>query len=136
MSLIIYGGTTIIDEFEQGELKPTEWIGSSKEDLKGFPDEVRYQTGFALFQAQCGIRHRYAKPLKGFGSGILEIVSRHDRNTYRTVYAVRFQGAAYVLHAFQKKSTKGVATPRREINVVQVRLKSAEQHYRDKYGQE
>lgn len=128
----MYGGTTIIAAFDQGKLKPTQWMGSSREDLKGFPQDVRCQTGFALFQAQFGIRHRYAKPLKGFGSGVWEITSRHNRNTYRTVYVVRFEGFVYVLHAFQKKSTRGVATPRRDIGMVKDRLKLAEQHYRYK----
>lgn len=95
--------------------------------------EVRKHAGFALYQAQAGFKHRDAKPLKGMGSGILEIVSRHDGDTYRAVYSVRFKTAVYVLHAFQKKAKKGIATPRQEMELVKRRLKAAEQHYRETY---
>lgn len=118
------------------QLKPVIWVGSSKEDLKDFPDTVRDHVGFALYQAQAGLKHRDAKPLKGLGRGVLEIVSRHDRNTYRTVYIVRFGLALYVLHAFQKKATKGIATPKQEIDLIKQRLRTAEQHYRDAYSKE
>ena len=82
-------------------LNPVKWIGSCRADLKRFPDPVRRRMGFAIHQAQSGLRHRDAKPLKGFGSGILEVVSRHDGDTFRAVYTVRFETAVYVLHAFQ-----------------------------------
>ena len=90
--------------------------------------------GFAIYQAQIGLRHRDAKSLKGFGSGVLEVVSRHDGNTFRAVYTVRFQAAVYVLHAFQKKAKRGAATPRQELDLVRRRLRAAEQHYRDRHG--
>jgi phage-related protein len=86
--------------------------------------------GFALWQAQCGGKHLDAKPLRGFGgAGVLEIVEDHDGNTYRAVYTVTFAEVVYVLHAFQKKSKKGMKTPPGEIQLVQRRLKTAEQHY-------
>ena len=88
-------------------LKPVEWVGSSKGDLKKFPAAVQDQAGFALYQAQAGLKHRAAKPLKGLGTHVLEVVSRHDGDTYRAVYTVRFKAAVYVLHAFQKKSQTG-----------------------------
>ncbi len=92
--------------------------------------------GFAIYQAQIGMKHRDVKPLKGLGGGILEVVSRYDRNAYRAVYTVRFEQAVYVLHAFQKKSKKGVATPKREIELVKQRLTAAQDHYEENYGKE
>ena len=112
-------------------LKPVEWVGSSKGDLKRFPEPVRHRMGFAIYQAQAGLRHRDAKPLRGFGSGVLEAVSRHDGDTFRAVYTVRFETAVYVLHAFQKKARRGIATPKPELDLVRRRLAAAERHYRD-----
>ena len=99
-------------------LKTVEWIGTSRADLKRFPDRVRDRMGFAIYQAQSGLRHRDAKPLKGFGSGVLEVVSRHDGDTFRAVYTVRFETAVYVLHAFQKKARRGIATPKKELDTI------------------
>ena len=104
----------------QRELKPLEWVGSSREDLKEFPVEVRKHAGFALYQAQAGFKHRDAKPLKGMGSDILEVVSRHDGDTYRAVYTVRFKAAVYVLHAFVKKTQQ---TSKADIELARTRFK-------------
>ena len=112
-------------------LKRVEWVGSSKADLKRFPEPVQDRMGFAIYQAQVGLRHRDAKPLKGFGSGVLEAVSRHDGDTFRAVYTIRFETAVYVLHVFQKKARRGIATPKQEIDLVRRRLRVAEQHYRE-----
>lgn len=112
-------------------LKAVEWIGTSRADLKRFPDRVQDRMGFAIYQAQAGLRHRDAKPLKGFGSGVLEVVSRHDGDTFRAVYTVRFETAIYVLHAFQKKAQRGIATPKKELDTVRRRLRAAERHYRN-----
>ena len=112
-------------------LKPVEWVGSSKADLRRFPDAVQNRMGFAIYRAQLGRQHRDAKPLKGFSAGVLEIVSRHDGDTFRAVYTVRFEAAVYVLHAFQKKARRGIATPKRELDLVRRRLRAAEQHYRE-----
>lgn len=101
--------------------------------MKAFPAEVRGRVGFALYQAQIWLKHPSAKPLSGMGSGVMEIVSRFDRNTYRAVYTVRFAEAVYVLHAFQKKSKKNIATPNLELDLVRQRLKVAEQHYTANY---
>ena len=116
-------------------LKPVEWVGSSREDLKKFPDAVQDQVGYALYQAQVGLKHRTVKPLKGLGANVLEVISRQDGDTYRTVYTVRFKTAIYVLHAFQKKAKRGIATPKQEIDLVKHRLKAAEQHYAVTYGE-
>jgi len=95
-----------------------------------FPDEVKRVMGFALRRAQDGGKHVDAKPLKGFGgAGVLEVVEDHDGNAYRAVYTVKFAEVVYVLHAFQKKSTKGIGTPQREIELIRERLKRAEEHY-------
>lgn len=106
---------------------PLEFVGSSREDLSEFPDEVKYCIGFTLRAAQKGGKHPDAKPLKGFkGAGVLEIVSDFDGNTFRPVYTVRIRGVIYVLHAFQKKSKKGISTPKAEIDKIKRRLKEAE----------
>ena len=115
-------------------LKQVQWVGSSKADLKRFPDAVQDRFGFAIYQAQAGLRHRDAKPLKGFGSGVLEVVARHDGDAYRAVYTVRFDSAVHVLHAFQKKAKRGIATPRKELDLVRRRLREAERHHLDEHG--
>jgi phage-related protein len=115
--------------------KPTIWIGSSRDDLRAFPDEVRRVMGFAINDAQNGDEHPRAKALKGFGGrSVLEVVDDEDGDTYRAVYTVRFAGVIYVLHAFQKKSRKGIETPKRDIEIVKARLRAAEAHYQETYG--
>ena len=113
--------------------KLIEWVGSSKDDLKKFPSHVKDQVGFALYQAQLGLKHRNAKPLRNIDSNVLEIVSRYDGDTYRVVYTVRFRMAVYVLHAFQKKAKRGISTPKQHFDLVKRRLKVAEQHYKSTY---
>ena len=108
-------------------LKPLAWIASTKKDLLAMPDAVQQVMGYALHLAQCGLKHGQAKPLKGFGSaGVLEVVEDDDGNTYRAVYTVRFKNAVYVLHCFQKKSRKGIKTPKQDLNLIESRLKQAE----------
>ena len=110
--------------------KPLFWIGSSLEDLRGFPDDVKRVMVFALHFAQAGGRHVDAKLLKGFaGAGVLEVVEEQAGDAYRGVYTVRFAGAVYMLHAFQKKSKRGIKTPTKEIELIRERLKRAEEHY-------
>jgi len=116
-----------------GQLKPVRWIGTSLRDLRSSPREVRIDIGHALFTAQEGKTDPAAKPLKGFGgASVLEIVASHHGNAWRAVYTVRFQDAIYVLHVFQKKSTKGIATPTREIDLIKRRLAEAERDYRER----
>lgn len=110
--------------------KPLFWIGSSRSDLKELPSEVMREIGYALDYAQRGGKHPNAKPLKGFGgASVLEIVEDDDGNTFRAVYTVKFPLAVYVLHVFQKKSKTGISTPKREIDLIEERLKRAEKHY-------
>lgn len=109
-----------------------EWVGTSREDLSAFPVEVRRAIGFALRFAQRGEKHPSAKPLSGFGSaGVLEVVESDVGGTYRAVYTVALPDAVYVLHIFQKKSTRGIKTPEREIALIRRRLKAAQQHSAD-----
>jgi phage-related protein len=112
-------------------LKPLFWIGSSRKDLRGFPAEVQDGVGYALRDAQFGGQRINAKVLKGFGgAGVLEVVEDFERNAYRAVYTVQFPEAVYVLHAFIKKSRRGIATPKEDLDLIRGRLKAAEQHYR------
>jgi phage-related protein len=106
-------------------VKPAVFVGSSRKDLQGFPAAVRSEIGQALFEAQLGEHPHNAKPLKGLGV-VLEIRDNFDGDTYRAVYTVRFEGVLYVLHAFQKKSTSGISTPQRHIDLVKQRLRDAE----------
>jgi phage-related protein len=111
-------------------MKPIRWVGSSKKDLLSMPEEVRAEFGHALYLAQEGDKPDNAKPLKGYrGAGVLEIIESHDGNAYRAVYTVRFEEAVYVLHCFQKKSRDGISTPQQEMDLIDSRLKVAEQEH-------
>ena len=112
--------------------RPLHWVGSSKRDFLEFPEPVRDDMGNALGVAQFGGIAPTAKPWKGLGPGVLEVVESHDGNAYRAVYTVRFADAIYVLHAFQKKSKKGIATPQKEMDLIQQRLAAAEQDYTER----
>lgn len=120
-------------------IKLVVWIGSSLEDLRKFPEEVRQTVGYALYLAQIGSKHPDAKPLKGFrGAGVLEIVEDFNGDTYRAVYTVKLAGAIYVLHAFQKKSKTGIATPEQDLDLIRKRFKRAQEHhteYRSRLGE-
>lgn len=108
------------------------WVGSSKKDLLALPEEVVDVFGYALYLAQVGRMHDQAKPLKGFGSaGVLEVVEDGEGGTYRAVYTVRFESAVYVLHVFQKKAKRGIATPKSDLDLIRHRLKAAEQAARE-----
>jgi phage-related protein len=102
------------------------WIGSSRKDYMAFPPKVQDNFGFELFLAQTGQHPPSAKPLKGFGSGVIELIDDHDGDTYRAVYTVRLDEAIYVLHSFKKKSKRGVRTPQTEIELIRRRLRDAE----------
>jgi phage-related protein len=112
--------------------KSLVWVGSSRKDFRAFPDEVKSEMGYALFVAQSGGRHRKVKIFKGMGdAGVLEIIEDHRGDTFRTLYTVRFESAVYVLHAFQKKSKKGIATPKTEIHLIEQRLRDAERLHKE-----
>lgn len=109
-------------------MKPVIWVGSSRQDLRAFPEPVRDHMGYALYVAQCGAKHRDTKTLSGFGgAGVVEVIKDFRGDTFRAVYTLRYAGVIYVLHAFQKKSKIGRATPRRDIELIQQRLREAEE---------
>lgn len=116
----------------EGE-KELFWIGSSYRDLLAFPERVKDRIGTALGVAQFGGKHPAAKPWKGQGSGVLEIIEDHAGDTFRSVYTVRFQRAVYVLHAFQKKSPRGIKTAKTDIELVHTRLRAAKLHYESNF---
>jgi phage-related protein len=112
----------------QSPLKSLLWVGSCREDLKSFPEDVRLVMGYALYLAQVGSKHPDAKPLRGFGgAGVLEMVDDFDGDTYRAVYTVKLQGVVYALHAFQKKAKKEKKTPQQDLELVRRRLRRAEE---------
>ena len=115
-------------------MRPLEWVGSSLDDLRRFPEAVRQEAGYGIYLAQHGSKSPRAVPLAGFGSAkVLEIIMDFDGNTFRAVYTVKFAKAVYVLHAFQKKSRRGIATPKPDLDLVNRRLVAAEKHYRATY---
>jgi phage-related protein len=114
--------------------KPLDWVGSSKDDFCAFPLQVQREIGNALGLAQFGGKHPRAKPWKGEGPGVFEVVDDSDGDTYRAVYTVRFRHAVYVLHAFQKKSPRGIRTARSDIELIARRLKIARQDDEARHG--
>lgn len=105
------------------------WEGSSKKDFKEFPVPVQKDMGVALFVVQLGGTPESAKPWKGLGSGVYELVEDHRGDTFRAVYTVRIGDAVHVLHAFQKKFKSGIATPQPDVDLVEKRLKAVLAHY-------
>ena len=114
--------------------KPLYWIASSLKDIARFPADVQRRFGFALSAAQYGGKHQAAKPWKGDGRGILEVVKDYDGDTYRAIYTVRFAQAVYVLHVFQKKSPRRIETRQSDVTLVRERLKAAQRDYEERYG--
>jgi phage-related protein len=114
--------------------KPLFWVGSSKRDLLAMPQAVVRHVGTALSAAQYGGKHPDAKPWKGQGPGVFEVVSDHRTDAYRAAYVVRFEKAVYVLHCFQKKSPRGRSTARTDIDLIERRLKAAQSEYEARYG--
>ena len=101
------------------------WLVDSLDRLTDFPPAVRQKLGFALYQAQIGQKHESAKMLHGFSEAVWQVRADDSGGTYRAVYVARFRHAVYVLHAFQKKATSGIATPRRELDLIRQRLQLA-----------
>jgi phage-related protein len=117
-------------------VKPVIWIGSSLIDLKELPPEVQNNLGYALYFAQTNLKHPKAKPMKGFkGASVLEIVEDYDSDTYRAVYTVKLAGVVYVLHVFQKKSKHGIATPKPDLELIETRLKLAQEYHKNNYDE-
>jgi phage-related protein len=138
-ALTQYGDTPILLEvsIKLPASKPCIFVGSSRKDLTAFPPPVRRNIGHALHEVQSGGEPLTAKALKGFGGrAILEIIDDFDGDAFRAVYTVRFAGVVYVLHAFQKKSKKGIASPKRDIELIKSRLRDAEELHRTRAEQE
>ena len=113
------------------------WVGSSQKDLSEFPEQVKDDILTSLGLAQEGLKAEHAKPLKGFsGASVLEIVENDPSGTYRCVYTVQFQTGIYILHVFQKKSRKGIATPQEHIDMVKRRLKIAAEWHAETIARE
>lgn len=105
---------------------------SSREDLRGFPDDARSELGQSLYQVQCGERPDNERPLHGDLAGVSELkADSDDNNTYRVVFTLKLGSYLFVLHCFQKKSKTGIATPKRDWDVVRKRLKEAKDEYRE-----
>ncbi len=114
--------------------KPLDWVGSSKKSFLAFPEPVKGEMGNALGLAQLGGKHPSAKPWKGQGSRVFEIVEDYEGDTYRAVYTVRFKEMVYMLHAFQKKSREGIKTTQIDVALVSRRLRVAQQDYEARHG--
>jgi phage-related protein len=110
-------------------VKPCFFVGSARKDIQAFPPKVKSVIGAAIQAAQYGGKSAAAKPMKGMGSGVVEVVDNFDNDTYRSVYIVRLEGAVYVLHAFKKKSVKGIKTAQKDIELIKSRIKLAEEHH-------
>jgi phage-related protein len=111
--------------------RPVVWVGSSRRDLRAFPRVVRREMGQALYAAQQGETDPATKVLRGFGgASVLEVIARHRGDTWRAVYTVRYAEAVYVLHAFQKKAKRGIATPKADMDLIRQRLSEAERLHR------
>lgn len=116
--------------------RPLHWIGSAKRDLLDFPEDLVDDFGYELGVVQLGGQPPAAKPWKGEGSGVFELVEDFRGDAYRVAYTVRFAKAVYVLHCFQKKSPSGIRTARTDIDLIHERLKLARQDYEVRYGNE
>ena len=120
-----YAKFSILSIMDTKSQKPVIWIGSSLKDLRKLPGAVRREIGHALHMEEIGERSHKAKMLKGF-SGVIEIVSDYATGTYRAVYAIKIDDNIYVLHVFQKKSKRGIATTKRDLDMIKRRLQTAE----------
>lgn len=114
-------------------IKKIFWIGSSKKDLSGLSEEVQHDFGYGLYLAQIGGIAENSKPLKGFGkAGVIELIAEDHDGSYRAVYTINFPELVYVLHVFQKKSKHGIETPKRDLELIEMRLKVAQADYKKK----
>jgi len=116
---------------DKPERRPLFWEGSSKRDFKQFPTPVQKDMGVALFVVQLGGTPPSAKPWKGLGPGVYELIEDHRGDTYRAAYTVRIAESIHVLHAFRKKSKSGIKTPKADVNLIEQRLKAVLARHRD-----
>ena len=118
-------------DFDTPVIRPIRWLGNAKRNIQNFPKEAQKTIGSQLQMMQFGGMPKNAKPFKGVGSGVFEIALKHDKEAYRTVLAVRLGNTIYALHAFQKKSKKGTATPKQDVDLIKQRYKEAQELARD-----
>lgn len=125
-----------MDRLKPPVLRPVVWMGNSKKSLREFPDGAQKLLGDELQLIQFGGMPKDAKPFKGVGSGVLEIALRYASDAYRVVLAVQIGKRIYILHAFQKKSKKGIETPKRDVDLIKKRYAEAQElaheHEKDK----
>ena len=107
--------------------KNVRWVGDSKQRLQTFPEPVRQDIGHALYRVQIGETPSSAKPMIGVESGVFEIVDNYGTNTYRAVYTVKIGRSLYILHCFQKKSKRGISTPKKAVDLIKRRLRRAKE---------
>lgn len=116
-----------MNEFKTLILRPVVWLGNSKRNIQGFPEGAQKLIGDELQLIQFGGMPKDAKPFKGISSGVFEIAIRYQANAYRTVLAVQLGRKIYVLHAFQKKSRKGIETPKPDVDLIRQKYKEAKE---------
>ena len=126
---------TTLGSEKPGREMPLEWVGRSRKNLGGFPREVRLVLGQALRLAQQGKMHGRASKMKGHLRDVIEVWADDDTadSTYRVMYTTKIGNVVYVLHAFKKKATAGVSTPKRELDVLETRLTIARTHFKEHY---
>jgi phage-related protein len=122
------------EDLEAPVMRPIAWLGNSRKNLQAFPPDARRLMGGQLQLMQYGGMPKDAKPFKGIGPGVIEIALRHDGEAYRTVVALQLGRRIYVLHAFQKKSKKGIATPKQDVDLIRQRYKEAKELVEDEQG--
>ncbi len=115
-------------------MRPVVWVGHSRRNIQDFPPDARRLIGGQLQLLQYGGMPKDAKPFKGIGSGVIEIALWHDGEAYRTVVALQLGRTIYVLHAFRKKSKKGIATPKHDVDLIKQRYKEAKELADDEQG--
>jgi phage-related protein len=122
-----------LTDFEEGTgretpiLRPLIWLGNSRRNIQAFPEGAQKLIGDELQLIQYGGMPRDAKPFRGVGSGIIEIALRYTGDAYRAVVAVQLGRNIYVLHAFQKKSKRGIATPKHDVDLIKRRFAEAKE---------
>jgi phage-related protein len=116
-----------LEPLEPPVLRPIVWLGDSKSNLQAFPKGAQKMLGDELQLMQFGGMPKDAKPFKGVGSGVFEIALRYAKEAYRIVLAVKIGERIYVLHAFQKKSKHGIATPKKNVELIQQRYAQAQE---------
>jgi phage-related protein len=110
------------------------YLGSSRKDAEKLPRQIQDLFSDALMCALMGQKHEDAKPFKYHGGGVFEVVGDHRNDTFRAIYTTKYTEVVFVIHIFQKKSKRGKETPKEDKELIENRLKWAEQVYKEQYG--